>query len=69
VYTHTHLSPTLSVYTQTDDVSLEYGYKALKFVAFKSPKQPVPRVAASIEHDFEVCQGRWWWGVLCAESL
>lgn len=39
---------------KTDDVSLEYSYKALKFVAFKSPKQPVPRVAASIEHDFEV---------------
>lgn len=38
---------------KTDDVSLEYSYKALKFVAFKSPKQPVPRVAASIEHDFE----------------
>jgi hypothetical protein len=27
---------------------------ALKFVAFKSPKQPMPCVAASSEHDFEV---------------
>jgi hypothetical protein len=44
---------------KTDDVSLEYSYKALKFVAFKSPKQPVPRVAASIEHDFEVR-----WGII-----
>lgn len=38
---------------KTDDLSLEYGYKALKFVAFKSPNQPVPRVAASFEHDLE----------------
>lgn len=38
---------------KTDDLSLEYTYKALKFVAFKAPSQQVPRVAASIEHDFE----------------
>lgn len=38
---------------KTDDLSLEYTYKALKFVALKSPNMNVPRVAASIEHDFE----------------
>jgi hypothetical protein len=38
---------------KTDDLSLEYSYRALKFVAFKSPNQPVPRVAASFEHDLE----------------
>lgn len=38
---------------KTDDLSLEYTYRALKFVALKSPKDNVPRVAASIEHDFE----------------
>eukprot|EP00882_Tetradesmus_deserticola_P001783 GHRQ01001915.1.p1 GENE.GHRQ01001915.1~~GHRQ01001915.1.p1 ORF type:complete len:223 (+),score=125.11 GHRQ01001915.1:145-813(+) len=38
---------------KTDDLSLEYSYQALKFVAFKSPSQPVPRIAASFEHDLE----------------
>lgn len=42
---------------KTDDLTLDYTYKYLKFVAFKSPKQNVPRVAASIEHDFEVGWG------------
>jgi len=38
---------------KTDDLSLEYTYKALKFAAFKRPDQPIPRLAASVEHDFE----------------
>lgn len=39
---------------KTDDLSLEYTYKALKFAALKSPGQNVPRVAASFEHDWEL---------------
>eukprot|EP00775_Hariotina_reticulata_P004888 gene4888-5133_t len=39
---------------KTDDLSLEYSYKALKFVAFKSPKDTIPRIGASFEHDWEL---------------
>eukprot|EP00879_Flechtneria_rotunda_P000684 GHRR01000801.1.p1 GENE.GHRR01000801.1~~GHRR01000801.1.p1 ORF type:complete len:224 (+),score=75.87 GHRR01000801.1:2107-2778(+) len=38
---------------KTDDMSLEYHYRALKFAALKSPTQNIPRIAASVEHDFE----------------
>lgn len=39
---------------KTDDLSLEYAYKALKFVAVKSPKDTIPRIGASFEHDWEL---------------
>lgn len=39
---------------KTDDLSLEYSYKYIRLLALKSPNQPVPRLAASLEHDFEV---------------
>jgi hypothetical protein len=50
---------------QTDDLSLEYAYKALKFAAFKRPNQPVPRVACSVEHDFEVRACVLVWAMCC----
>jgi len=38
---------------KTDDLSLEYSYKALKLVALKRPDVAVPRLGISMEHDFE----------------
>jgi hypothetical protein len=39
---------------KTDDLSLEYSYKALKLVALKQPDVAVPRLGISFEHDFEI---------------